>query len=344
VSVPLLATTRNAVVERLERGHCVVCDPRGEIVWAAGDPEHVTYLRSSAKPMQATALVRSGAMERFGLDARDLAVACGSHRGEPRHVETVLHLLRHAGVSPTALQCGTHDLRASEAAGLAGAHLAPTPLHNNCSGKHAGMLAAAQALGSPLGTYLAVDHPVQRLILDAISACAGVPPTALHLGVDGCSAPNPALTMRQIATCYARIADPAQLPRPLGTAIERVAAAMLADPWLVHGTGCLDTALMASLGGAVVSKGGAEGLQCVTMPALGLGLAVKFESGRADGIGAVVLALLRALGVVGSSVPPGLAAFDSPPIRNHRDIQVGETRLLLELPPEPARLLRQQRA
>lgn len=336
MSVPLLATTRNGVVERLERGHCVLCDERGDVVWSAGDPDHTTYLRSSAKPMQATALVRSGAMERFGLGVPELAVACGSHHGEPRHVATVAGMLRRAGISPTALQCGTHALYPVEAHTLAESSLVPTPLHNNCSGKHAGLLCAAKAMGAPLGTYLDPDHPVQLLVVEAVAACAGIAPDQVHLGTDGCSAPNPALTMRQIATCFAGIASPRCLPSPLGAALSRAGRAMRADPWLVQGTAALDTVLMAGLEGRAISKGGAEGLQCVALAELGLGLAVKFESGRADGLGAVVLAVLRGLGVLSRPVPPTLSALVAPPIRNHRTIVVGETRVLLDTTGIPA--------
>jgi L-asparaginase II len=280
--------------------------------------------------MQATALVRSGAMERFGLGVSELAVACGSHRGEPRHVQTALGLLRKAGIAPAALQCGTHELHPPVGIRLAEARLAPTPLHNNCSGKHAGMLAAAQALGAPLESYLDPEHPVQRLILEATGLCAGLDPATVHVGVDGCSAPNVALSIREIATCYARIAQPHRLPVSLATAMLRVRQAMRADPWLVHGTGCLDTVLMESLNGAAISKGGAEGLQCVGIPDLGLGLAIKFESGRAEGMGAVVISLLRALGVLDRSTTRTLTSFDAPPIRNHRGMLVGETHVLLD--------------
>lgn len=311
----------------------MVADTGGTVLWATGDPDHLTYLRSSAKPMQATALLLSGAVERFGLEPTHISVSCGSHHGEPRHVATVSDMLRRAGVPPEALQCGSHDLLPAIGVPLARAGLHPTPLHNNCSGKHAGMLAAAQAMGAPLDTYLEPDHPVQRHILHAVAACSGISPTSIPVGIDGCSAPNFAMPMRHMARCFAQIADPRDQEPELAGALRAAGAAMRADPWLVSGTDSLDTTLMGAL--PVVSKGGAEGLLCLGLPEHGLGLAIKFESGRPDGLGAVALAILRGLGLIGHHLPDQLARFDSPLVRNHRGIPVGETRVLADLSEMP---------
>jgi L-asparaginase II len=330
VSVPLVATTRNGVVERLERGHCVVSDANGCVLWSIGDRDHVTYLRSSAKPIQATALVMSGAMDRFNLTDANLSVACGSHRGEPRHVSTALDTLRRAGVPPEALGCGIHELYHMEGVRLAAAGLAPTPLHNNCSGKHAGMLASSVALGSPVETYLSPDHPLQKMILAALSACAGLPPDQIHPGIDGCSAPNFAMPIHGIARCFATVAARSSVSAELSDALRRVSTAMQRDPWLVAGTGEFDTTLMSALPGRVVAKAGAEALQCLALPRLGLGIAVKIESGQGSTLPSVVMAILGAIGILPDALPPELARFKSPPIRNHLRIHVGETRLHIQ--------------
>ncbi len=330
MAIPLLSTTRNEVVERLERGHCVIADASGSVIWSVGNPDHVTYLRSSAKPLQAAALVLSGAIERFGLADANVAVACGSHRGEPGHVRAVLDTLSRAGVSPDALGCGTHPLNHAEGFRLAADGQTPTPLHNNCSGKHAGMLAAATALGAPIDTYLDPAHPVQRQILDTVATCAGVPAASIHVGIDGCSAPNFALPMRTIARCFANIARANDLPADLCGALACVRSAMQAQPWFVSGTGQFDTLVMDAMPGAVIAKGGAEALHCVALPSLGLGVAVKFESGRPDGIASIVLAILRAAGVFGSSLPSSLQPFYRPVVLNHREIVVGRTQVLID--------------
>jgi L-asparaginase II len=273
--------------------------------------------------------VLSGAVERFALQDANIAVACGSHRGEPGHVRMVLSTLQSAGLGLDALGCGTHPLQHEEGLRLAAAGLAPTPLHNNCSGKHAGMLAASVALGAPVETYLEPDHPVQQRILETLSACADVAPEAVRTGTDGCSAPNFALPMRAIARCFACIADLGSAPEKLAGALDRVRSAMVNEPWYVAGTDQFDTLLMQSLPGAFVAKGGAEGLRCVAIPAMGLGLAVKFESGRPDGIGAVVLAIMDAVGAFPQGMPGTLQPFVEPAVRNHRRMIVGETKVLV---------------
>jgi L-asparaginase II len=333
VSIPLLCTTRDRIVERLERGHCAISTPRGELVWSAGDPDHETYLRSSAKPAQATALVLSGAIERFSLRPEHLAVGCGSHHGEQAHVATVLEMLERAGVPAQALQCGAHGLREPDADRLARASLTPTPLHNNCSGKHAAMLCAARALGAPLATYLASDHPVQRTILASMARCADLPERQIAVGLDGCTAPNFAMPIRHMARFFASLAAPGHLPADLAGALCRIAAAMRAHPFMVGGTGSFDTVLMRDAPIPLIAKGGAAGLQCVAIPSLGLGVAVKAESGNGDHLPSVIIAILRALGVLPGELPPSLAAFDRPAVRNHRGLRVGETRVLLDTAP-----------
>jgi L-asparaginase II len=319
------------VVERLERGHCVICDHTGSVIWAQGDPNHVTFMRSAAKPLQASAIVLSGALERYELCSRHLSVACGSHLGEQRHVQAVLEILERAAVPPTALQCGTHGLSEPVALRLAEARISPTPLHNNCSGKHAGLLASTRACGVPVQQYLDPEQPVQQQIRRTVAICGNLPESQVHLGVDGCSAPNFALPMRNIATAFARLAQPESLPVDIGSALSRIVSAMQTEPFLVQGTNGIDSLLMQSLGPEVVSKRGAEGLHCLALPRLGIGIALKVESGHLEGMGAVVIALLRALGVLGGQVPPVLAPFDCPPVRNHRGIVVGGTQVLLPM-------------
>ena len=325
----LLTVSRGTVTERIDRGHCVVADTSGRVVWSAGDPRHVTFLRSSSKPFQATALVQSGALEQYSLGTDHLAIACASHHGEPGHVRAAGGMLRLAAISPAMLGCGTHDLWEPEGSALARAGIDPTPLHNNCSGKHAGMLAAARALGAPLPGYLDPDHPVQRLILANLASCAGISPGDIEPGVDGCSAPNFAMPLALMAAAFARLGRP-QDAGPLGPALDRIGQAMHRHPWLISGSDGFDTALMRYPHTRFICKGGAEGLQCVALPMLGLGLAVKVESGHGDRIGTVVLAILRGLGLLDGPLTPDLARFEDPMLRNHRGLQVGTVRVDLD--------------
>ncbi|MGH2668798.1 MAG: asparaginase, partial [bacterium] len=202
--VPLMEVWRGETVESVHYGAIAVVDAAGRMVAAAGDPGETTYLRSAAKPAQALPLLESGAAERFGLDDRDIAVIIGSHGGEPFHLDAVRSILRKIGLEDAALQCGAHaPYHRPSARALRAAGASPTALHNNCSGKHAGMLALAVHLGAPVASYLDPDHPVQILIRARIETLAGLPAGGARTAVDGCSAPTFAMPLRSAARLYA---------------------------------------------------------------------------------------------------------------------------------------------
>lgn len=331
MSSELLQTTRGSLVETIGRGHIAVVDARGRLIAACGDPDHVTYMRSAAKPLQATALVSSGASSRFEVAGPLLAVCCASHNGETGHVEAVRAILARADLPATALQCGVHPpLYPPAAADLWRAGGEPTVLHNNCSGKHAGMLAAVAALDTPLDTYLSPAHPVQRGITATVAALGGLRPDEVVLGVDGCSAPVHGLPLRAMARTYAHLADPASAPDH-GPALATIAAAMVAHPWYVHGTNGADTLMMERGGGRLVLKRGAEGVLCVGVRDAGVGLAIKMESGRDAGAHAVAIAALRQLELLTDAEANAMGELTAPPVRNHRGLRVGETRPVVRL-------------
>ncbi len=332
MSAGLLHMTRGALVETVQRGHLAVVDAHGTLLAHCGDPHTVTYMRSSAKPLQALMVLRSGAAARFAIAGPLLAVCCASHQGEPGHVEAVGTILARSGVSEAMLQCGVHPpMYVPAAAAVWRAGGMPTPLHNNCSGKHAGMLTAAQALGAPLETYLDPAHPVQQGILAAIAALSAVAPERIVLGVDGCSAPVHGLPLSGMARAYAHLAAPTDdahgYAEPLGT----VAAAMTNHPWYVRGTGGPDTLMMERAGGRLVVKSGAEGVLCVGVRDAGVGLAIKVESGRNEGSHAVAIAALRALGLLDEQDEEAMGDLAAPPVHNHRGLTVGVTRPVLAL-------------
>ena len=331
MSAELLYTTRGDLVETIQRGHVAVVDVRGRLIASSGDPEAISHMRSAAKPLQATMVVQSGAAERFGLAGPLLAICCASHQGEPGHVAAVREVLAHAGVPESALQCGVHaPAYTPAAAALWRAGEEPGAVHNNCSGKHAGMLAAARALGAPLESYLSIDHPVQQGILANVAALAGVPRERIVIGVDGCSVPVHGLPTRAMAYAYAHLADPTSAPAcaPL---LAPLAEAMVAHPWYVRGTGGPDTELMERAGGRLVAKGGAEGVLCIAVRDAGLGLALKVESGRKEGAHAVAIEALRQLGVLGPDEVEAMGDLAHPPVRNHRGLYVGKARPVVKL-------------
>jgi L-asparaginase II len=295
---------RSGLVESVHAGHVAVCDADGRLLAAAGDPERVVFSRSSMKPLQASVALRRIA----GSLPDDLvAIACASHNGEPDHVRAVRRLLRAGGVREGALECPpAFPSRRSDAARASG----PRRIFHNCSGKHAGMLVGARARGWPLETYLDPSHPLQREVTRAIRRATGVedPP----IGVDGCGLPVHGVPLRAMATLYARLARPGWLG-PLRATARRAVDAMRAHPFLVAGTGRLDTALMPALPD-VVSKGGAEALACAAILADGIGIAVKIEDGGDRATGPALVRVLSLFGAVGGDADAALAAVARPDV------------------------------
>lgn len=344
-AAPLVEVRRGPVVESRHRGHVIALEGGaggggGRIVARLGEPETVTYLRSSSKPHQAVALVASGAADRFGLTPRELAVACGSHSGQDVHAETVAGMLNKIGLDEGALRCGVHEPFDSETARLLRERdESPGILRNNCSGKHAGMLALAVALGAPTETYDHPENPVQRAILRTVAQFSGVPAEDIALGTDGCGVPVFGMPVRSMALMYARlVAPPAEFDGPTRKACGRIVDAMLTHPEMVGGTReRFDTEVMRASAGGVISKVGAEGvytagvLPCERWPG-GLGLAFKIEDGEdRRARPTVAIESLRQLGVLNVDATETLAPYASFPVRNHRGDFVGEIRASFEL-------------
>lgn len=305
-----------------------------------GDPEAATFLRSAAKPFQCLPLLLAGAAERFALEPADLALICASHGGTPAHARRAADLLARGGFGVADLLCGAHwpmDEAASRALREAGEE--PTPLHNNCSGKHAGMLLACRLLGLPTGDYVAPDHPWQRRILGHIVDFFGVPEETIGFAVDGCSVPTYRVPLAAAARAYAALADPeaAGLGVSAGSAgtasaVGRIVRAMTGVPGMVAGPGRFTTRLMEVTGGRVLAKEGAEAFYglAVRGPAA-LGIAVKIADGGERCRDAVVLDVLRQLGSLSGAEFEELAAFYRRPVYSHRGLEVGEVRPEVDL-------------
>ncbi|HYG10026.1 MAG TPA: asparaginase [Pyrinomonadaceae bacterium] len=336
---PLVEVTRGSITESRHRGHVVAVDGDGQIVARLGAPEIVTYLRSSAKPLQAVPLVSTGAADRFNFTEQEIAVACGSHSGEPLHEETVAVMLAKTGLGASALKCGVHEPFGKEAAlELRRSGKKPRVLQNNCSGKHTGMLALALHLGGATETYDQPDNPAQLAIARTVAQFSGVPPEEIAVGVDGCGVPVFGVSVVAMALMYARlVAPPVSFDVETRHACARVVAAMRAYPELVGGMReRLDTELMRAAGG-VISKVGAEGVYTVGVePSArwprGLGLALKIEDGEdRRARPTVVIESLRQLGVLDDAALERLAPYTKFVVRNHRGDEVGEVRASFEL-------------
>lgn len=323
-----VSVIRGGVVESVHRVSVAVADAEGRLVARAGDPTLVTFYRSAAKPIQALPLVEDSVVERFGITAEELAVCCASHSGERAHVEVVVSLLRKVGMPEDALECGPHaPFHEESAAALVRSGGEPRAIHNNCSGKHAGMLALAAAHGWPAAGYHRAEHPVQRRMRAEISRWSGVPESELGNAVDGCGVPTFAVPLHRMATSFARFAAAAARGEPAA----RVVAAMTGYPYFVAGTGRLCTALMECAGDRLFVKLGAEGVYCAGVPGRGLGVALKVEDGANRANEPALVRVLARLGLLDGGDLERLAKFAEPELGNTRGEVVGEVRAEFEL-------------
>jgi L-asparaginase II len=337
---PLVEVRRGSITESRHRGHIIAVDADGEVVARLGSPELLTFLRSSCKPFQALPFIISGAADRFNFNAAEIAIACGSHSGEPVHTKTVRGMLRKIGLDASALKCGVHEpFSAAATKRLRKNNEAPNVLQNNCSGKHAAMLAQALHIGAPIETYDAPDNPVQLMIGRTVAEFSDAEQEDLAVGIDGCGVPVFGTSVRQMALMYARLVSPPKgWDAKLRAACKRIVSAMTEYPELVGGTKeRLDTEMMRAAKGALISKVGAEGVYTVGVrPSKrwprGLGLALKIEDGEdRRGRPTVVIESLRQLGVLRGAAYKAVEPYASFTIRNHRGDKVGEVRAAFEL-------------
>jgi L-asparaginase II len=277
------------------------------------------------KPLQALPFVAAGGIARFGYAPPQVALLCASHAGEPRHVDAVADMLAKAGSTAADLQCGTHAPAYFQARGEVPPPPPYSPLAHNCSGKHSGMLAHCTACGYTKHDYLASDHPLQQAIRAAVAHATGVPEESLVLGVDGCSAPNYAVPLGNLALAFARLARGADDPT-YGRAPRTLASAMTAHPEMVSGESGSDLALMRAGRGDWVTKIGAEGVQAIGIRSRGWGIAVKVADGSARGLHPATVAALDQLGLLDADGRAALATWGRPQLRNYRGTVTGEAR------------------
>lgn len=292
----MVLATRGEIVENRHRVSVAVVAPSGRLVAWAGDPDRINPLRSTAKPFQALALLASGAADAAGVTDEELALVCASHVSSASHIALCRQLLAKLDVPEAALGCGGHEPGDdAERLRLLRAGLAPEAIHNNCSGKHAGMLGAARYLGAPLAGYLSDRHPVQLDIARHLRVLADV--DAMPHGVDGCSAPTYGLPLHGLARAFARLAAPEAARPSLGEHLERIRNAMQAFPHRVAGEGVIDTDLMRAFP-HVVAKRGADGCYAMGITAGRhgpLGVAIKVEDGSGPARTPAIVATLVAL-------------------------------------------------
>jgi L-asparaginase II len=292
---PIAAVWRGGLIESVHRGRYVVRDARGETLDSLGDPGGLVHLRSTAKPFQALPLVFSGAADEFGITSEELAVACASHSGEPRHLAAVRSILRKAGLSEDDLQSGAHPpIHAPSSIRLLRSGEEPRPIHGNCSGKHAGMLAVCAHAGWDPAGYRDPQGPLQKLVRRTVAKLCALEPEDVQLGGDSCGVPLFALPLESLALGLARLAargEAKDFPEDLLEAVRRVRDAMLAHPYMVAGTGRFDTRLMEETD--LISKSGAEAVFVAANPKASWGLALKISDGSSRAVSPAAVAALK---------------------------------------------------
>jgi len=319
-SVVLAEVRRGPVLECVHRGAAVICRPDGSVEAAWGPETRPILPRSACKMLQAIPLVESGAADRAGLADRHLALAAASHTGAAAHTDLAQRWLEHLGLRESDLRCGSQVPEDSAARqSLHDRHQAPGQIHNNCSGKHCGMLTLAAELGGG-PDYIDPDHPVQRAIRAALADMAGEE-IAEH-ATDGCSAPNFVVSLKGLATAMARFATGRGLSGARARAAERLRAAMLAHPFLVAGEGRACTDLLEACRGRAVVKTGAEGVFTAALPEVGLGIAVKIDDGASRGSQAAIAALLARHGAL-DRAHPAYGRYADAPLLNRRGVDCG---------------------
>lgn len=321
---PRVVVTRGDRVECVHRVATCASDVRGNVLAAAGTIDVPIFLRSTAKPFIAAAAVAAGVRERFGLDDREIAVMASSHHGEAFHVAAVRSILQKIGLDESALQCGAHaPLDEASAQALRDRGEKPTVVHNNCSGKHAGVLAFCKAIGADTATYLDPRNPVQQRILAFCARQSGDDPRAWPIGIDGCGIPVYATSLRRAALAFARYATLEGIPPADAAALKVVRDATLAFPEYGGGTGGFDAELMHAGRGAIVCKGGAEGVHGVACLDAGIGYVGKVVDGASRARAPMTVAALAALGCLDPEQLTKLAPFARPVVYNHAGTAVG---------------------
>ena len=332
----LAKVIRGETVESIHRGHLIILDGDGKTFTSVGDPETVTFFRSACKPFQAIPLLTSGAADAFGFSEDEIAMACASHSGEKIHVEIAARMLAKVGLAESDLRCGVHPpFNEREAERMLRNGESPTQLHNNCSGKHIGMLALAKHIGADIRSYEQLDNPVQQAILKTISVFTRIPAAEIKNGIDGCAVPNFAMPISAMAKSFVDLVSPPKsFDETLRAASSRIVSAMMNFPELIGGTERLDTLIMQAAPGKIISKVGADGVWlCGVLPddkrPQGLGIAQKIEDGddkRARPV--VAVEVLKQIGILSREDLPELSPML---IKNLRGDVVGRVEMKLSM-------------
>lgn len=315
--------TRGPKTESRHQVHGVIYGQEGKIIEVYGDSQFPVFPRSSLKPIQALPLILSGAAAHFGVSDAELALSCASHRGEPMHIDPIQAWLQRIGCTENDLECGTHPPAHQESLfQLLKSQKIPSAIHNNCSGKHTGMLATAKHLGEPLKNYVSLKHPVQQRLIQHVEQFCEFSLDSNSLGIDGCSIPAPCIPLENLARGFAQWVAPTKVDEATAQACARIYKAFVAHPLLTAGTGHYCSEVMLETQGRVLVKGGAEGVMIAAIPELKMGIALKTEDGNPRASDHCMSVLLARLGLLSSA-----SSLLSPRIQNWQKTETGEIRI-----------------
>ena len=317
---------RGETVESSHAVHCMVMDKDGDILESWGDRERLVSPRSSLKPLQTIPLVESGALDAFNLGAEEIALACASHNAEPVHIEKVAAWLERIGLSVDDLECGGHlSLNKERAHEMIRNGEEMTGLLSDCSGKHTGMLTTARHQGHAIENYVAFDHPVQKQIFETISEMADYDVSGGACGTDGCSAPNPAIPLRNLTRAFTRLANPEALSDARAAACRRIVKAMAEHPYLLAGKDRFNTILIEESQGNIICKLGAEGNYMALVRDKGLVIYLKTEDGALERASHPVLgAVLNKFNAIDAQTDEAVSRFTQPVLKNWKGLEIGK--------------------
>lgn len=323
---PLVVLTRTEKVESIHKGYICITDANNSVLYNLGDPDAQVYMRSSAKPFQALPLVYSGALKRFDISLKELAIICSSHSGEDFHREAVSSILNKIGMSEDDLDCGVANPYNQDMINeLIRRNERPSQLYNCCSGKHAGMLALCKYYDFPAEGYTLPEHPVQQLILDTLSELLECSAHDIKTGIDGCGIPSFMLSLRQASFLYAQLAQGGEGNGKYANCLAEISKAMTSYPRMINGDKEFCTDLISNSDGKVIGKVGGEGIYCIAALEKKLGVCIKIADGNERGVYPVAIHILRQLGVLNDFAVKKLEAWAYPPVKNHKGKVVGYT-------------------
>ncbi len=329
-SAVLAQVFRGGVVESVHYGSVAVVDSNGKLLYYSGNPEFVTFFRSASKPFQVLPLIEEGGVEKYGFASEEIAIMAGSHSGQPEHIAVIDRILQKVGISESDLQCGTHiphfytvHNKASEP------NRKFDQRYHNCSGKHSGMIALSLMMGEDKADYLNPKSKTQKRILKSVAEACRISVTKIGMSTDGCSAPNFAVPLKNMAWGFAQLVIAQKLKGKFGNAMHTVLSAMVKHPLMVSGEKRLDFILAQNFGGKVVAKAGAEAVECFGLTDNGWGVAVKIADGSSRGMAPIVFSVLRQLGY--KYDPENLRDYVCVPVKNYRQTVVGKIEAAIRL-------------